>query len=36
VLEGEVVGAIGISGGHYNQDLECALAALKAIGAKEK
>jgi uncharacterized protein GlcG (DUF336 family) len=36
VLEGEVVGAIGISGGHYNQDMECARAALKAIGAEEK
>jgi len=36
LLEGEVVGAIGISGGHYNQDMECARAALKAIGAEEK
>jgi len=36
VLEGEVVGAIGISGGHYNQDMDCARAALKAIGAEEK
>jgi uncharacterized protein GlcG (DUF336 family) len=34
VLEGEVVGAIGISGGHYNQDMECARAALHAIGAE--
>jgi uncharacterized protein GlcG (DUF336 family) len=34
VLESEVVGAIGISGGHYNQDMECARAALKAIGAE--
>jgi uncharacterized protein GlcG (DUF336 family) len=33
VLEGEVVGAIGISGGHYKQDMECARAALAAIGA---
>ena len=32
-LEGEVVGAIGLSGGHYSQDMECAKAALKAIGA---
>jgi uncharacterized protein GlcG (DUF336 family) len=36
VLEGEVVGAIGISGGHYNQDMECARAALMAIGAEAK
>ena len=36
VLEGEVVGAIGISGGHYNQDMECARAALQAIGAEAK
>ena len=32
-LKGEVVGAIGLSGGHYSQDMECAMAALKAIGA---
>lgn len=36
VLEGEVVGAIGISGGHYKQDTECARAALQAIGAEMK
>jgi uncharacterized protein GlcG (DUF336 family) len=36
VLEGEVVGAIGISGGHYKQDMECAKAALQAIGAEAK
>ena len=36
VLEGEVVGAIGISGGHYKQDMECARAALQAIGAEAK
>src|SRR5215469_5777713 len=32
-LKGEIVGAIGLSGGHYTQDMECAEAALKAIGA---
>ena len=32
-LKGEMVGAIGLSGGHYTQDMECAEAALKAIGA---
>jgi uncharacterized protein GlcG (DUF336 family) len=36
VLEGEVVGAIGISGGHYKQDMECAKAALQAVGAEAK
>ena len=30
---GKVVGAIGVSGGHYTQDMECAKAALAAIGA---
>jgi uncharacterized protein GlcG (DUF336 family) len=30
---GEVIGAIGVSGGHYTQDMECALAGLNAIGA---
>src|SRR6476660_305147 len=32
-LEDEIVGAIGLSGGHYTQDMECARAALAAIGA---
>ena len=31
--KGEMIGAIGLSGGHYKQDMECAVAALKAIGA---
>jgi uncharacterized protein GlcG (DUF336 family) len=31
--DGEVVGAIGVSGGHYSQDMECCKAALAAIGA---
>ncbi|HEY2112384.1 MAG TPA: heme-binding protein [Dongiaceae bacterium] len=35
-LEGEIVGAIGLSGGHYSQDMECARAALAAIGAEAK
>ena len=30
---GQVVGAIGLSGGHYSQDMQCAEAALAAIGA---
>jgi uncharacterized protein GlcG (DUF336 family) len=29
----EVIGGIGVSGGHYNQDMECALAGLNAVGA---
>ena len=34
MLGGELVGAIGVSGGHYKQDMECARAALAAIGAE--
>ena len=33
-LKGEMVGGIGLSGGHYSQDMECARAALAAIGAE--
>ena len=33
MLKGEMIGAIGVSGGHYSQDMECARAALDAIGA---
>jgi len=32
--KGEMIGAIGVSGGHYTQDMECAKAALAAIGAE--
>jgi uncharacterized protein GlcG (DUF336 family) len=32
-VDGEVVGAIGVSGGHYSQDQEVAEAGLGAIGA---
>jgi uncharacterized protein GlcG (DUF336 family) len=36
IVEGAaVVGAIGLSGGHYSQDMECARAALAAIGAPD-
>jgi uncharacterized protein GlcG (DUF336 family) len=35
IENGQVVGGIGLSGGHYSQDMECAKAALKAIGAPE-
>ena len=31
ISDRKVIGAIGISGGHYSQDLECAHAALKSI-----
>ena len=30
--DGQLIGAIGISGGHYTQDMECCKAALEAIG----
>lgn len=30
--DGHKIGAIGISGGHYSQDMECAQAGLDAIG----
>ena len=31
--DGQLIGSIGISGGHYSQDMECAKAGLTAIGA---
>jgi uncharacterized protein GlcG (DUF336 family) len=31
--DGQMIGAIGISGGHYSDDMEVARAALDAIGA---
>jgi uncharacterized protein GlcG (DUF336 family) len=31
-VEGALVGAIGVSGGHYDDDEACALAALAALG----
>ena len=31
LIEDEMVGAIGISGGHYKQDIQCAEAALSII-----
>ena len=34
LIKGEMIGAIGVSGGHYSQDMECARAALEAIGAE--
>ena len=33
-LDGQVVGGIGVSGGHYSEDMQCAEAALKALGAE--
>jgi uncharacterized protein GlcG (DUF336 family) len=33
IEEGTIVGAIGISGGHYSDDMEVARAGLAAIGA---
>jgi uncharacterized protein GlcG (DUF336 family) len=31
VSDGHVIGAIGVSGGHYSKDQECALAALDIL-----
>ena len=31
-VDGQVVGAIGVSGGHYSQDQQVAEAGLKALG----
>ena len=31
-VDGQVVGSIGISGGHYAQDEKCVAAAIKALG----
>lgn len=31
--EGQMVGAIGVSGGHYSEDMEVARHALEAVGA---
>ena len=33
IEDGRVIGAIGISGGHYSDDMEVARAGLAAIGA---
>lgn len=30
--DGVVIGAIGVSGGHYDQDMQVAVAALRAVG----
>jgi uncharacterized protein GlcG (DUF336 family) len=31
--DGQLIGAIGVSGGHYSDDMEVARAALQAVGA---
>lgn len=31
--DGQIIGAIGVSGGHYSDDMEVARAGLSAIGA---
>ncbi len=33
IADGQIVGGIGISGGHYSDDMEVARAGLAAIGA---
>ena len=30
-VDGQIVGAIGVSGGHWKEDMECAEAGLKAL-----
>ena len=30
-IDGQLVGGIGVSGGHWKEDMECAEAALKAL-----
>ncbi len=35
-LEGQLVGGIGVSGGHYSQDQKCAEAALKVFETESK
>ena len=32
-VDGKMIGGIGVSGGHYSQDQECADAGLSALGA---
>jgi uncharacterized protein GlcG (DUF336 family) len=32
-VDGEVVGAVGVSGGHYSEDAAVAEAALAAVAA---
>ncbi len=32
VVDGEVIGGIGVSGGHYTDDMEVACAALESVG----
>lgn len=32
VVDGTMIGAIGVSGGHYHQDEACARAALQSLG----
>ncbi len=32
-IDGQMIGGIGVSGGHYSQDQECADAGLAALGA---
>jgi len=34
VIQGEMIGGIGVSGGHYSQDMEVARTGLAAIGAE--
>lgn len=31
IIDGNVIGGIGVSGGHYSQDMECAQAGVAAV-----
>lgn len=31
-VDGQVVGAVGVSGGHYTEDMEVAMAGLRSVG----
>ena len=33
VVDGEIVGGVGVSGGHYTQDMDVAQAGLAALGS---
>ena len=32
-IDGQMIGGIGVSGGHYSQDQECADAGLAVLGS---
>lgn len=36
VIDGDVIGAIGVAGGHYSEDMQVATTALAAVGVKSE